>query len=157
MLWKTISIRRGCPLRRPVVVMSIVCPRPSAASISAFVATQRTIRARTRLFRSQLGKRSALDAVLVEVVGRKPRLQCRPPRRPLRIRDRVPRRVAVAPLHDPVLPKDPLEREAEALRGSPGRRVRCVALPLVAAVAELVEGVARGEVDRLRRLPRALE
>src|SRR3954452_15037702 len=29
--WKTISIRRGCPVRRPVVVMSIVPPRDSAA------------------------------------------------------------------------------------------------------------------------------
>src|SRR5690349_6663613 len=123
MLWKTISIRRGCPLRRPVVVMSIVCPRSSAASISAFVATQRSIRMRTRLFRSQLGQRSTLEAVLVEVVGRKPRLECRPPRGPLRIRDRIPRRVAVAPFDDPVLSKDALEREAEALGGSPGRRV----------------------------------
>src|SRR5207237_638376 len=37
MLWNTISSRRGCPLRRPLVVMSIVCPRWSAASIVSFV------------------------------------------------------------------------------------------------------------------------
>src|SRR5437660_3196076 len=36
MLWKTISMRRGSPLRRPVVEMSIVCPRSSAASIAFF-------------------------------------------------------------------------------------------------------------------------
>src|SRR2546430_836867 len=38
MLWNTISSRRGSPLLRPVVVMSIVCPRSSAASIASFVA-----------------------------------------------------------------------------------------------------------------------
>src|SRR2546428_6561506 len=37
MLWSTISSRRGFPLRRPVVVISIVCPRSSAASIASLV------------------------------------------------------------------------------------------------------------------------
>ena len=39
-LWKTISIRRGRPVRRPVVVMSMVWPRDKARSRSAVRGTR---------------------------------------------------------------------------------------------------------------------
>ena len=42
----------------------------------------------------------------------------------------------------------PFEREAEALRGALRRRVEVVALPFVAAIAEVVEDIAREEILR---------
>jgi hypothetical protein len=48
-----------------------------------------------------------------------------------------------------VLAKDTLEAEAEAQRGRLGGFVQVVALPLEAPVAEIVEDVARGEVEGL--------
>ena len=52
MLWNTISSRRASPLLRPFVVMSIVCPRSSAASIASFVTATsiRDIRRRKLVF-----------------------------------------------------------------------------------------------------------
>src|SRR5579862_1920814 len=37
MLWKTISLRRGSPVLRPVVVMSMTAPSASAARTSSFI------------------------------------------------------------------------------------------------------------------------
>ena len=53
--------------------------------------------------------------------------------------------------------EDPLELEAEADRGAAGRLVQRVALPLEAAVAEVVEGMLGEQEDRLGRGGRALE
>src|SRR5204862_6629773 len=47
--------------------------------------------------------------------------------------------------------EDALEREAEALSCASRLRVQGVALPLEAAVAEVVEGMPGQQVDRLRR------
>ena len=50
-----------------------------------------------------------------------------------------------------MLAKNPLECEAEALGGATRRRVERVALPLVAAIAELVEDITREQILRLGR------
>src|SRR6187397_104694 len=55
-----------------------------------------------------------------------------------------------------VVAKDPLEAKAKALGGTPRGLVERVALPLQPAVTEIVEGVAREQVDGLgggRRTP----
>src|ERR1700704_911019 len=105
MLWKTISIRRGSPLRRPVVVMSMVCPRSSAVSTASFVAAMSItlISGASSVF----PKRSALPAFFVEVFRRQPGFEGRASGRPLGIDDRVPGGVAVAALGHHVLAEDP--------------------------------------------------
>src|SRR5580692_11330848 len=54
------------------------------------------------------------------------------------------------------LAQDSLEGEAEALGGATRRRVQRVALPLVAAIAELIEQIAREQILRLGRAGRPL-
>ena len=56
-----------------------------------------------------------------------------------------------------MLAEDALEGEAEALGGAARAGVGGVALPLQAAVAEAVEGLAREQVDRLGGRGRALQ
>ena len=99
----------------------------------------------------------ALPAAGVEVLRRQPGLECRANDRPLAVEDREPGGVPVASLHDQVLPEDPLEGEAEPLSRPAGGVVEGIAFPLQAAVAELIEGVPRHQVDGLGRLSRALE
>src|SRR2546423_5535055 len=53
--------------------------------------------------------------------------------------------------------EDALEGEAEALGRAARRGVERVALPLEAAIAELIEGAGGEQVDRLRRGRRALQ
>src|SRR4029077_17920926 len=72
---------------------------------------------------------------------------------PFAVDDGEPRRVAVLALDDHVLAKQTLEREAEADCGRFRRLVAVVALPLEAAIAELVEHVARSEEECLGRNP----
>src|SRR5213076_887899 len=98
-----------------------------------------------------------LAAIDIEVLRREPRVEAAPDRRPLVVGDRVPRRVAVASLDHLVLAEDALEREPEALGRPPRGGVERVALPLEAAVAEVIERVAREQVDRLAGRGRALE
>ena len=102
-------------------------------------------------------QRRALASFGVEVVRGQPRLERRLPRRPVTVDHREPRRVARAALHDHVLAEDALEREAEARGGAARRLVQRVALPLVAAVAERLEGVARHQVHGFSRAARALQ
>jgi hypothetical protein len=73
------------------------------------------------------------------------------------IQHRIPRRIAIAALHDHMLAEDALEREAKPLGRSLRWRIVRVALPFVAPIAELVEDVARKEILRLRRARRALQ
>ena len=94
--------------------------------------------------------------VVIEIVRREPALVRRLARRPLAVEHRKPGGVAVAALDDHVLAENPLEREAEALRGAARGRVEGVALPLVAAIAELLEDIAREQILRLGRAGRAL-
>jgi len=68
---------------------------------------------------------------------------------PFLVEDGEPGRVAVAALHDPVVVEDALVDVPEAHRRPPRGHVRRVALPLHAAVAEVVEGVAQHQVDGL--------
>src|SRR5437867_5746466 len=68
-----------------------------------------------------------------------PGLEGRARRRPLAIEHREPGAVAIAPLDDHVLAEDALEAEAELERRAARSLVERVALPLHAAVAELVE------------------
>ena len=65
--------------------------------------------------------------------------------------------VAAAVLDDHVVAEDPLEAEPEALRGVAGGLVTRVALPLEAAVAELIERMAGEQEDRFGRALRALQ
>jgi len=67
----------------------------------------------------------------------------------------VPRGVAVDALDQHVLLEDALEGEPEAFGRPAARFVEGVALPLQAAVAELVEDVARSEEERLAGDPGA--
>ncbi len=106
---------------------------------------------------AQVGQPPALAAVGVEVLRRQPALERAARGRPLAVEQREPRGVAVAALDDHVLAERALVGEAEALGGPARARVGGVALPLQAAVAEVVEGVAREQVDRLGRGRRALQ
>src|SRR5437588_10124321 len=120
MLWKTISIRRGVPVRRPSVVMSITPPRSSAASIACFVAAIRErLSALRRVYSlADVGQRHALAAGIVEIVPRQPCLESRAPGGPLTVGDGEPRGVAVSTLDHAMPPEDALEGEPEPLRGS---------------------------------------
>src|SRR6267142_5482494 len=154
MLWKTISMRRGSPVRRPVVVMSIVCPRSSAVSIASCVAAISTSFI-TRV-RSVFRQGSALPAVKVEVFGREPGFERRAPDRPLAVRHRVPGGVAVPALGHHVLAEDPFVGETKPLGGTPRRAIQRVAFPLQAPISQVVEGMTCHQVDRLSRLARPL-
>ena len=94
---------------------------------------------------------------LVEVIRSQPPFKRRLARRPFAIQHGEPRGVAVTPLDDHVLAKQPLVGEAEARRGAVGRRVEHVALPFITPVTELLEDVARQQVHRLGRKRRALQ
>src|SRR4051794_5337231 len=102
-------------------------------------------------------QRYALEALAVEVLGRQPGLEGRADRGPLTVEDGVPGRVPVAALDHEVLAEDALEAEPEALGRTARAGVGRVALPLQPPVAEVVERVAREQVDRLGRPGRALQ
>src|SRR5829696_82654 len=95
----------------------------------------------------------ALSPGLVEVRRLEPALEGAPARRPFAVEHGIPGGVAVLALDHHVLAEHALEGEAEAARGALRGLVRMIALPLEAAVAELVEDVAGKEVDRLGRAP----
>src|SRR5215207_3506440 len=95
----------------------------------------------------------ALSPGLVEVRRLEPALEGAPARRPFAVEHGIPGGVAVVALDHHVLAKHALEGEAEAAGGALRGLVRIIALPLEAAVAELVEDVAGEEVDRLGRAP----
>lgn len=88
--------------------------------------------------------------MLVEVVRREPAFEGVPEERPLPVDDGVPGRVPAAPLVHLGLTKDAFVAKAKALGGAARRRVQGVALPLIAAVAEL-EGALHHQVHRLGR------
>src|SRR5690606_29219259 len=65
--------------------------------------------------------------------------------------------VAVSLLHHDALSERPLVGEPQAFRGAPRGLVVAVALPLVAAVAVLLERAPHHEVHRFSRRGRVLE
>ena len=105
----------------------------------------------------QLSERPFLPAVRSKVLWRQPGFVAGPDCRPVVVGYGVPGGVAVAALDDHVVAEDALEAEAEAVGGAAGGGVERVALPLEAAVAELVEGVVREQVDGLGGGRRALQ
>ena len=109
------------------------------------------------VLRHEIGKTDFLAPGGVEIVGREPALVSGLARRPLAVEHGEPGGVAVAALDDHVLAEDALEREAEALGRALRGRVEVVALPLVAAIAEIVEDIAREEILRFGRAGRALQ
>src|SRR5215207_3563264 len=95
----------------------------------------------------------ALSPSGVEIRRVEPALESAPARRPFAVEHRIPGGVAVLALDHHVLAEHALEGEAEAAGGALRALVRVIALPLEAAVAELVEDMAGEEVDRLGRAP----
>ncbi len=91
-----------------------------------------------------MGERKPLPARLVEVRRREPALEIGLAQGPFRIEHGEPRRIPIAALDDHVLAKDSLEAEAEAQGGTARGLVQRITLPLVAAVAQIMEGVAPG-------------
>ncbi len=100
---------------------------------------------------------AALAAGVVEVGVVEPVVERAPHPRPLAVGDREPVGVAVAALVDQRVAEPALPDEAEADRGAARGRVEAVALPLVAPVAEVVEGVAQQQRHRLGGGAAALE
>src|SRR5687767_1454661 len=85
----------------------------------------------------------ALSARRIEIGRVQPALECGADRWQLAVDDREPRSVAIRALDHQVLAKHALESESEARRGGLRGLVAVVAFPLEAAIAELVEHVAR--------------
>src|SRR5271157_1251555 len=84
-----------------------------------------------------------------EVLRREPRLVTGLQPCPVAVGHREPPRVPVLALDHHVLAEHALEGEAEALRGTLGRLVEVVALPLETPIPERVEDVAGEQVERL--------
>ena len=131
----------------------MVMPGMVVVVIVAMLHSRRSIPRATALISSS--RRFCLPSA-VEIGGIEPFLIGPFQRRPFLVDDRIPRRVAVFALHHHVLAENALEREAEPHGGALRRLVAVVAFPLVAAVAELVEGVLHEQELRLgrRRLAR---
>src|SRR4051794_29806979 len=100
------------------------------------------------MLRPEVFELPALAAFVVEVRRVEPRLERGTARGPPAVDDREPRVVAVASTPDVRLPERPLVGEAEPLRSTARRSVQAVALPFVAAIAQVVEGVPHHEVHR---------
>src|SRR5262245_44421517 len=99
---------------------------------------------------------NALAPVPVEIRRVEPAAERGIERRPFLVDHRVPRRVAIPVFVDARLPEDSFIREPEAHGGGARRGIECVALPLVAAVAE-IEGALHHQVHRLGRRDGALK
>ena len=100
---------------------------------------------------AQAGERRELTALGVEIFRSEPGLEAAPHLRPLLICDREPCGVPAALLIDGSVQEDAFEAEAEAQSGASGRRVERIAFPLVAAVAEVLEGMAHEQILDFRR------
>src|SRR4026208_858746 len=105
----------------------------------------------------EISEPPALAPAFVEVGRRQPLLVGTPQRRPLAIEHREPRGVAIAPFVYDGLAENALEAEAQTFGGAAPRHIQAVALPFVAAIAELVENAAHHQEHRLRRQARALQ
>src|SRR5690606_795034 len=90
-----------------------------------------------------------LHPVGVEGLRPEPALVAAPEPGPVAVEHGEPGGVAVLPLDDHVLAEGALVLEAEALGGAPARLVVVVALPLEAAVAEVIEDIAGEQVEGL--------
>src|SRR4051794_4455010 len=96
--------------------------------------------------RASAPERAPLAARGVEVFGREPALEGGLARKPFLVGDREPGGVSVAALVDGRLTEEAFVLEAEPLGRGSRRRVQGIALPLVAAIAELVEDAAHEEI-----------
>jgi hypothetical protein len=100
---------------------------------------------------AQTRERVKLTAFGIEIFRREPGLESTAQARPLIICDGKPCRIAAALFVNDRVEKDAFDAEAEPQRRAAGGRVQRVALPLVAPVAEVLEGVAHHQVLDLRR------
>ena len=92
-----------------------------------------------------------------EVLWRQPALKGGPAGRPFGFQHSEPGGVPAEALDDPVVAEDALESQAQA-QGSPARcGVEGIAFPLIAAIAERLERVARQQILRLGRQSGALQ
>jgi hypothetical protein len=91
-----------------------------------------------------------LAAVPIEVSGCEPGLEAVAHARPLLVRDGEPCRIAAALLVDAGVEEDAFEAEAEAQRRAAGRRIERITFPFVAAIAEVLEGLAHHQVLGIR-------
>lgn len=89
-----------------------------------------------------------LRTIGIEVGRREPGIEGGAHRGPVVVGDRKPRRVAVSAIDDLMVAEDALEAKAKAFGGATRCGVESVALPLQAAVAQVIEGVAGEQVDR---------
>src|SRR6185369_7401430 len=88
-------------------------------------------------------QRVFLPSVVVEVGGRKPPLEGGFAGRPFGIEHGIPGGIAIPTFHDHMLAEDSLELKTEAEGGAAGRCIAGIALPFVAAVAQILKNVAR--------------
>jgi hypothetical protein len=98
------------------------------------------------LMLSHCGEGAALCAVGQEVGRVEPAFEDCFAGGPLAVEDGEPCCVAVSALHDHVLAEDAFKLEAVAEGGSSRGLVECVALPFVAAVSQIFEGVLCEEI-----------
>src|ERR1700679_772483 len=91
-----------------------------------------------------------LSSYRVKVFRREARFQAATHARPLLVDDGEPRRVAAALLVDDRIEEDAFKAKAEAQGSASRGYVQRIALPFVAAIAEVVEGMAHQQVLDLR-------
>jgi hypothetical protein len=106
---------------------------------------------------AQRGEAPALLPARVEIRRVEPAREGLAQRRPLLGGDSEPRGVAVAALHHHVPAENPFEAKAEPKRRGTRGRIAAIAFPLVAAIAQLVEGACHHQSHRLGRDDRALQ
>src|ERR1700761_3119482 len=87
-----------------------------------------------------------LAAFGVKVFRREPEFEAAAYARPFIVRDGEPCGVAAALLVDDGVEKDAFEAEAETQGCAPRGSVKRIALPFVASIAEIVEGMAHQQV-----------
>ena len=92
-----------------------------------------------------------LSAVSGEIGGIEPGFVSLAQGGPFLVEDRIPGGVAVLALDDHVLAENAFELKAEPRRRALGRFVAVVAFPFIAAIAQIVEDMAREQKLRLGR------
>src|SRR5438552_11285361 len=102
-------------------------------------------------------KRALLPPLGIKIVCMQPALKSCLSRRPFGIEHGKPGRIAISALDYHVLPENPLEGKAETQRRPSGRSIESVALPLIAAISEILKNVPRHQIHGLGRQRGALE
>src|SRR3954453_14124027 len=155
----------AAPSRRKVSAMARPIPCPAAVTTAVLACKRSPIAPSLTLVGAIMDRagpesnrpveRRPLPPGGVEVRRVEPALERLFARRPFAVEHRKPSRVAVLAFDDHVLAEHAFRGESEAQRRALRGLVAVVALPLEATVAEVVEDVARQEIDRLGRPARA--